>query len=80
VANRAGPRARRVDVAQVFECPRQVLFTVWTDPQHFSRWWGPELHLPRYWHGDAQSQETLRFLPVGFTQLTLVAAYIVYTT
>ena len=42
VANRVGPRARRVDVAQVFECPRHLLFTVWTDPHHFSRWWGPK--------------------------------------
>jgi uncharacterized protein YndB with AHSA1/START domain len=42
VANRVGPRVRRVDVAQVFACPRQALFTVWTDPHHFSRWWGPK--------------------------------------
>jgi uncharacterized protein YndB with AHSA1/START domain len=42
VANRAGPRVRRVDVTQVFECSRDVLFNVWTDPHHFSRWWGPK--------------------------------------
>jgi uncharacterized protein YndB with AHSA1/START domain len=42
VANRVGPRARRVDVTQVFDCERPVLFTVWTDPEHFARWWGPK--------------------------------------
>jgi len=42
VANRAGLRARRVDVTRTFPCTRDVLFTVWTDPQHFARWWGPK--------------------------------------
>lgn len=40
-ANRGGPRARRVDVARVFDCPQALLYRAWTDPQHFSRWWGP---------------------------------------
>lgn len=42
VTNRVGPRARRVDVSQTFPCPRHVLFMVWSDPQHFARWWGPK--------------------------------------
>ena len=42
VGNRVGPRSRRVDVTQIFLFPRHVLFMVWTDPQHFARWWGPK--------------------------------------
>ncbi len=40
--NRAGPRARRVDVARVFDCAPPVLFTAWTDAETFARWWGPK--------------------------------------
>ena len=42
VANRVGPRARRVDVTRTFACPRELLFSAWTDARHFAGWWGPK--------------------------------------
>lgn len=42
IDNRVGPRARRVDVARVFACSPQVLFTAWTHAETFARWWGPK--------------------------------------
>lgn len=26
---------------RVLEAPRALVFTVWTDPRHFAKWWGP---------------------------------------
>lgn len=29
-------------IERVFEAPRELVFDVWTDPQHVARWWGPD--------------------------------------
>jgi uncharacterized protein YndB with AHSA1/START domain len=28
-------------ITRVFDAPRELLFTVWTDPDHLAKWWGP---------------------------------------
>ena len=41
-ANRAGQRDRVVALRQVFEAQRELLFSAWTDPVEFAKWWGPK--------------------------------------
>ena len=32
----------RLDITRVFDAPRDLVFQMWTDPNHFKVWWGPE--------------------------------------
>jgi uncharacterized protein YndB with AHSA1/START domain len=29
-------------IARVFDAPRDLVFEVWTNPDHLARWWGPK--------------------------------------
>jgi uncharacterized protein YndB with AHSA1/START domain len=29
-------------LTRVFDAPRKLVYKVWTDPKHVSKWWGPE--------------------------------------
>ena len=29
-------------VTRVFDAPRELVFTMWTDPEHMAQWWGPQ--------------------------------------
>lgn len=29
-------------VTRMFDAPRQLVWKAWTEPDHFSRWWGPK--------------------------------------
>jgi uncharacterized protein YndB with AHSA1/START domain len=39
----AAPQATRRELVltRMFDAPRELVFTAWTDPQHVARWWGP---------------------------------------
>jgi uncharacterized protein YndB with AHSA1/START domain len=32
---------REVVIKRVLSAPRELVFKVWTDPEHLARWWGP---------------------------------------
>lgn len=32
---------REVTITRVFDAPRALVFSMWTDAQHLARWWGP---------------------------------------
>lgn len=32
---------REIVLSRVFDAPRELVFKVWTDPEHKSQWWGP---------------------------------------
>lgn len=32
---------RELVITRVFDAPRELVFKVWTDPKHLSKWWGP---------------------------------------
>lgn len=34
--------ARTITVTRIFDAPRELVFTMWTDADHLARWWGPE--------------------------------------
>jgi uncharacterized protein YndB with AHSA1/START domain len=33
---------REILATRVFDAPRELVFKMWTDPQHLTRWWGPK--------------------------------------
>ncbi len=35
------PTDRELVFTREFDAPRELLFEVWTDPQHLEKWWGP---------------------------------------
>ncbi len=38
------PPQRELVITRVFDAPRELVFKVWTDPQHAKHWWGPKHH------------------------------------
>jgi uncharacterized protein YndB with AHSA1/START domain len=32
---------RELVATRVFAAPRELIWKVWTEPQHIARWWGP---------------------------------------
>jgi uncharacterized protein YndB with AHSA1/START domain len=32
---------REIAAVRVFDAPRELVFRMWTDPEHVGRWWGP---------------------------------------
>lgn len=47
--NNAAPDAlQELVIKRIFGAPRDLVFKVWTDPEHVARWWGPRLFtIPR---------------------------------
>lgn len=38
---------RKLEITRIFDAPRDLVWTCWTDPEHFASWWGPEhFHTP----------------------------------
>ena len=33
---------REIVITRIFNAPRELVFKVWTDPQHITQWWGPK--------------------------------------
>ncbi len=36
------PSNREIRISRVFNAPRELIWTVWTDPNHVAQWWGPQ--------------------------------------
>lgn len=36
------PRERVLVIERVIDAPRELVFKVWSQPEHLVRWWGPE--------------------------------------
>jgi len=34
--------AKEFVISRTFDVPRELMFRVWTDPEHMQRWWGPK--------------------------------------
>jgi uncharacterized protein YndB with AHSA1/START domain len=35
-------RDRELVLTRIFDAPRKLVYKVWTQPEHISKWWGPE--------------------------------------
>ncbi len=40
--NVTGTSDREIVMTKVLDAPRELVFKVWTDPEHMVKWWGPE--------------------------------------
>jgi uncharacterized protein YndB with AHSA1/START domain len=36
------PNERTVTITRVFDAPRELVFRMWTEPEHMAQWWGPQ--------------------------------------
>ena len=36
------PTRREVVLTRVLDAPRELVWTMWTDPKHMAQWWGPK--------------------------------------
>ncbi|MFN8130397.1 MAG: SRPBCC domain-containing protein [Solirubrobacteraceae bacterium] len=57
---------RQFTITRVFDAPRDLLWTCWTDPEHFAAWWGPE-----HFHTPVESV-VLELRPGGAANATMV--------
>jgi uncharacterized protein YndB with AHSA1/START domain len=48
---------RAIIGTRVFDAPRALVFSVWTDPKHLAQWWGP--------HGFTTTTHSFEFRPGG---------------
>ncbi|MGH8400218.1 MAG: SRPBCC family protein [Gammaproteobacteria bacterium] len=39
--SQASDLEREVTLTRILDAPRELVFKVWTDPQHLAQWWGP---------------------------------------
>lgn len=37
----AGVEGEQFKIERVFDAPRDLVWKMWTEPEHFKRWWGP---------------------------------------
>jgi uncharacterized protein YndB with AHSA1/START domain len=36
------PIERQVVLTRIFDAPRELVYRMWTEPEHMARWWGPD--------------------------------------
>lgn len=51
---------RQLVITRVFDAPRELVFKVWTDPQHLAQWWGPKDFTNPVCEVDARSGGAIR--------------------
>jgi uncharacterized protein YndB with AHSA1/START domain len=56
-------RKQELVLERTFNAPRDLVFKVWTDPEHLARWWGPKAFTTKV--------ETLELRPGGRLSLTM---------
>jgi uncharacterized protein YndB with AHSA1/START domain len=54
---------REIFETRVFDAPRELIFRVWTEPEHIAKWWGPD--------GFTNSIHTMDVRPGGLWSLTM---------
>jgi len=56
---------REIASTRVFDAPRNLVFKMWTDPQHLSQWWGPRGFVTTTFHMDVKPGGVWRFVMHG---------------
>jgi len=56
---------REIAATRIFDAPRQLVFKMWTDPQHIGRWWGPKGFATTTFHMDVKPGGAWRFVMHG---------------
>ncbi|MBU6508553.1 MAG: SRPBCC domain-containing protein [Alphaproteobacteria bacterium] len=47
-------------ITRVYDAPRELLFTLWTDPKHLAEWWGPRGFTNPVCEADARAGGAIR--------------------
>ncbi len=56
---------RSIIATRVFDAPRDLVFSVWTDPKHLAQWWGPHGFTTTTHSFDMRSSGIWRFVMHG---------------
>jgi uncharacterized protein YndB with AHSA1/START domain len=56
---------REILAVRVFDAPRDLVFKVWTDPNHIGQWWGPKGFKTTTFHMDVRPGGVWRFVMHG---------------
>src|ERR1700739_1087034 len=56
---------RSIIGTRVFDAPRDLVFSVWTDPKHLAQWWGPNGFTTTTYSFDFRPGGTWRFVMHG---------------
>jgi Uncharacterized conserved protein len=56
---------REIEITRVFNAPRSLVFTVWTDPKHIIHWWGPNGFTNTIYEMDVRPGGVWRFMMHG---------------
>jgi uncharacterized protein YndB with AHSA1/START domain len=56
---------RSIIATRVFDAPRDLVFAVWTDPEHLAQWWGPHGFTTTTHSFDMRSGGVWRFVMHG---------------
>ena len=42
INNASATADREISATRVFDAPRELVWKVWTEPEHIAKWWGPD--------------------------------------
>jgi len=56
---------REIASTRFFDAPRELVFKMWTDPEHIGRWWGPRGFTTTTFHMDVKPGGVWRFVMHG---------------
>lgn len=81
--------AKEIFITRIFDAPRELVFKVWTDPEHITKWWGPKNFTAPFCRIDfrvggeylycMRSPEGMDFWTTGSFKEIVVPERIVYT-
>lgn len=50
-----------IEITRVFDAPLQLVWQVWTDPQHVKQWWGPHGFTTPVYEADLRTGGAMRY-------------------
>ena len=56
---------RELVITRIFDAPRDLVFKVWTEPEHIAKWWGPKGFTTRVEEMDVRPGGRSRYVMVG---------------
>jgi uncharacterized protein YndB with AHSA1/START domain len=56
---------REIVITRVFDAPRELVFQMWTDPEHVAKWWGPKGFTSTIYEMDVKEGGVWRFVMHG---------------
>jgi len=64
-SNATSTASREIVMERVLDAPRELVFKVWTEPEHVAKWWGPDGFTNTVHEMDARPGGVWRFIMHG---------------